>query len=246
MCATGGDFLRRLVDAWVLRRPFEGPSARRYRDEVRPAFGDFDDRVLARLATDLATARGFLEVGGGVGVFAARVAREHADLAVLALEPSADFTTRRRPVGAGGAVPGGDRSTHATIGARDSDRGTLPTLRALAEDLPLASASVDVALCLSSLRHVADRVRALHELRRVVRPGGSAWIIELDPAASAERIARHRDALGSRFLRLTFAPFFLGVCPPAEHFIAAARAAGWSLAAHHADEEQPFYFLRLS
>src|SRR5262245_55010684 len=54
-------------------------------------------------------------------------------------------------------------------------------VRAAGEALPLAERSVDVAVCLSSIRYVRDRAATLSELRRVVRR--LVVIVELDPDA---------------------------------------------------------------
>src|SRR5687768_11089442 len=59
------------------------------------------------------------------------------------------------------------------------------TVRAAGEALPLADRTIDVAICLSSIRHVKDRAQTFRELRRVVR--GRVIIVELDPAADATR-----------------------------------------------------------
>src|SRR5262249_56499209 len=61
-------------------------------------------------------------------------------------------------------------------------------LRARAEALPLAAGSVDLALCLSSLRHARDRRAPLAPLRRTVR--GAAYVRELDPEAHVARTRR--------------------------------------------------------
>jgi ubiquinone/menaquinone biosynthesis C-methylase UbiE len=209
------------LDPWVARRPFEGRAARRYAVGERPAFGDLDDRLLERLHAELALAERFLDVGAGTGALAARIARAYPRLDVVAVEPSASFT---RGAGAAGVT----------------------TLRARAEALPLGPALVDVALCLSSLRHARDRRAALAELRRVVRPGGVAWIVELDPAADRARAARHRRALRSPLARLTFDPLLLRSGPGAHDVAAAARAAGWSAAPAVDDARQPFFLIRLS
>ena len=79
-----------------------------------------------------------------------------------------------------------------------------PRLRARAEALPLATAAIDLAVSVSAIRHVGDRGAALAELRRVVRPGGAAWLVELDPAASRARIRAHAEGLGNRWLTLAF------------------------------------------
>jgi SAM-dependent methyltransferase len=116
------------------------------------------------------------------------------------------------------------------------------SLRATAEALPLRAGSVDLALFLSSLRHVENRSRALAELRRVVR--GSALVVELDPTASQARIDAHVSALPSLISRLTFAPLILGTAPRPEALAALATRAGWR-ASWEPDPLQPFTWMWL-
>jgi SAM-dependent methyltransferase len=49
-------------------------------------------------------------------------------------------------------------------------------VRCSAEKLPLASGSVSAAVAIAVLEHVPDDESALHELARVLRRGGRAWI----------------------------------------------------------------------
>ena len=66
-----------------------------------------------------------------------------------------------------------------------------------ARDLPLADASFDAALVLGPLYHLtdrADRLRALAEVRRVVRPGGLIFV------AAISRFASLFDGLARGFL----------------------------------------------
>lgn len=206
------------LDPVVARRPFEGRAARRYRVAERPAFGDLDERLLERLAIELPSARRFLDVGAGTGTLARRVAERWPELQVVAVEPSATFTREPRAV---------------------------PTLRARCEALPLATATVDVALCLSSLRHARDRRVALAELRRVVRPGGAVWIVELDPAADRDRSERHRRGFRSLVARLAFDPFVLRSGPRSDEIAGLARAAGFVPGPAQPDPLQPFFSMRL-
>ena len=116
-------------------------------------------------------------------------------------------------------------------------------VRAVGEALPLADRSIDVAICLSSIRHVRDRAQALRELRRVVR--GVAVIVELDPAADRRRVANHAEQLRSPVMRRVFGPLVLRTAPPAPAVVALARASGFTLRSLRADPIQPVYILEL-
>jgi ubiquinone/menaquinone biosynthesis C-methylase UbiE len=216
--------MRTPVMAWLdrvlYRHPFEGASARRYASSERPAFGDLDDRLIDDLALDRAA--WLLDVGCGPGSFATAAARRHPALAVIALDPSAAFARRNAGVGAGIAV-----------------------VRAAAEAIPLAGESIDVAVCVSSLRHVRDRALALRELRRVVRQGGRLVVVELDPQADRRRIAVHADRLATPLLRHAFGPLVVRTAPTAAAIEALARAAGWTCHTRRDDREQPVYILDL-
>jgi ubiquinone/menaquinone biosynthesis C-methylase UbiE len=210
-----------LLDPWLYRHPFEGPSAARYAQAERPAFGDLDERLCDHARADLAGARTLLDVGAGPGTFVATATARFPSLAAVAVEPSRDFV---RMLARGPALP----------------------VRACAESLPLGSASIDVAVSVSSIRHVADRLRALTELRRVVRPGGAAWIVELDPAADGARVHAHAGALASSILRAAFGPLVLRTAPPATTIERVARTAGWRSVDVDDDPIQPVYRMRLS
>lgn len=201
----------------LYRHPFEGASARRYASHERPAFGDLDDRLLDRLAGAFTGARSLLDLGAGPATFAARAAARHPGLTVLAVDPSRDFA-------------------HGHPG--------IHVVRAAGEALPLADRSIDVAICLSSIRHVRDRAATLRELRRVVH--GALVIVELDPAADATRVATHASRLGNVLLRRAFGPLVLRTAPSADTIIALAREAGWQARTRRDDEIQPVYIVELA
>jgi RNA polymerase sigma factor (sigma-70 family) len=84
-----------------------------------------------------------------------------------------------------------------------------------AEALPLATGSVDVAMCHMLLHHVVSPRTALDELRRVVRPGGYVLIIDahahnlrwtpetfgdLHYGTNLKKVRRHLSAMGMRTL----------------------------------------------
>jgi ubiquinone/menaquinone biosynthesis C-methylase UbiE len=202
-----------LLDRLLFQRPFEGGNARRYARDERPAFGDLDDRLLDRLAPQLDGSR-----------------RRLLDLGC------GPGTFARRAAARFPAL-----QVVAIEPSRDFARRGV--IRAAGEALPLADRSIDVALCLSSIRHVRDRRATLGELRRVVR--GAVVIVELDPAADRRRIANHAGRLASPVMRRAFGPLVLRTAPPAEAIAQLARQAGFALRALGADPIQPVYVMEL-
>jgi ubiquinone/menaquinone biosynthesis C-methylase UbiE/DNA-binding transcriptional ArsR family regulator len=57
--------------------------------------------------------------------------------------------------------------------------GNVRFLDAPIESVPLADASVDAAMSLMVLHHVTEPVEALTEMRRILRPGGVALIVDM-------------------------------------------------------------------
>jgi ubiquinone/menaquinone biosynthesis C-methylase UbiE len=53
--------------------------------------------------------------------------------------------------------------------------------RGRAEALPWAACAFDRVLCVNSFHHFGDKLRALAEARRVLRPGGQLMVLGLDP-----------------------------------------------------------------
>ena len=85
-------------------------------------------------------------------------------------------------VGAGGAVHGVDPSAPMNALAREL-LGTRPWARiddGNALDLPYPDGAFDAAVSTQVYEYVADIPRALSELRRVLRPGGRALVLDTD------------------------------------------------------------------
>jgi demethylmenaquinone methyltransferase/2-methoxy-6-polyprenyl-1,4-benzoquinol methylase len=125
-------------------------------------------RLWKRYAVDLVSVRPgqrVLDLAGGTG-----------DLARL-------FAGK---VGASGAIVHSDIN-HAMLAAgRDKllDRGlALPTVQCNAEALPFASRTFDVVSIAFGLRNVTRKEVALAEMRRVLRPGGAALVLEFSRVA---------------------------------------------------------------
>ena len=51
------------------------------------------------------------------------------------------------------------------------------SLAGLGESLPLASGSIDIAICFNALDHMQDPAAALAEIKRVLRPGGTLLLM---------------------------------------------------------------------
>lgn len=64
------------------------------------------------------------------------------------------------------------------------------------EDLPLREQSLDAALCMLVLHHIADLERALGEVRRVLRPGGRAVVVDM----GAHDREEYRRSMGHQHL----------------------------------------------
>jgi len=54
--------------------------------------------------------------------------------------------------------------------------GSTPVLLDLDQDLPLASASIDVVLCTDVIEHIVEPKKTLAEIWRVMRPGGTVIV----------------------------------------------------------------------
>ena len=60
--------------------------------------------------------------------------------------------------------------------ATAKNAGSTPVLLNLDGDLPLSSSSIDVVLCTDVIEHIVDPDRALAEICRVMRPGGTVMV----------------------------------------------------------------------
>lgn len=116
-------------------------------------------RIAEHLTTGIVSGGRVLDIGTGPGRLVEAISRRRDDLQVIGIDPSSDMITRAR------------RRTR-----------TLPNVQvrmASAEDLPWEDESVDAVVSSLSSHHWADRVIALDEQARVLRPGGRLWIVDL-------------------------------------------------------------------
>ncbi|AKT36948.1 class I SAM-dependent methyltransferase [Chondromyces crocatus] len=130
---------------------------------------DFLDLMARRL--DLGAVHAALDVGCGVGHWGRTLLPFlHPEATLVGIDQEASFVTQASA----------QAEAHA-LASRTSYRV------AQAEALPLPDASVDFATCQTVLMHVADPLRVIREMRRVLRPGGRLLVVE--PNNFAEKAA---------------------------------------------------------
>src|SRR4051812_13054718 len=133
-----------------------------YENERHLPYHRMLDDLEVGLVERYATGKSVLEVGCGTG---------------LILHRTAQFARRAAGIDLSGAML-----------ARAHQRG-LRVVQASATDLPIATASVDVAYSFKVLAHIPDIAGALREMARVVRPGG--WVLaEFYNARSLRRLVK--------------------------------------------------------
>jgi SAM-dependent methyltransferase len=99
--------------------------------------------------------------------------------------------------------------------ARARERGVGEVLAGSVLDMPFATDSFDLAVCLDVIEHLQDDRRALRELRRVVAPGGSLLVT----VPAYERLWSTHDELNHHHRRYS-----------ADTLRRAATDAGWRCA----------------
>ncbi len=143
-----------------------------------------------------------VEVGAGNGLNLAHYPStvEH----VIAVEPEPYLRGRAEQAGASATVP-------------------VQVLAGLADDLPLAPASVDAAVISLVLCSVPDPMSALQEVGRVLRPGGELRYLEHEAADTPvlRTVQRVVDA--------TLWPLLAGGCHTSRRPADAVRAAGFTV-----------------
>jgi SAM-dependent methyltransferase len=153
--------------------------------------GPIHEQLLDR--ADLRPGQRVLEIGCGTGNLLTALGRRRLDLEALGIDP--DPAALRRA-------------------GRKAARRKLPIRyeQANACALPLPDAGFDRVLSALMLHHLddAEKLGALREVRRVLRPGGQLHVVDVDgtpsgQAAGRRKIHRHPLVAGSRPERVTAA-----------------------------------------
>jgi ubiquinone/menaquinone biosynthesis C-methylase UbiE len=163
----------------------EGGVARWYDRTTRRDMPEFRT-LAARIAAAVPPAAQVLEVAPGPGFLSIELARR--GLSVRAVDISRTFVDiARRNAAAEGA------NVCFELGN--------------ASDLPVETASVDFVVCRAAFKNFSQPVKALAEMRRVLRPGGTALVIDLRRDVRGAEIKRYIDGLGVNLLNRLFMRF---------------------------------------
>jgi ubiquinone/menaquinone biosynthesis C-methylase UbiE len=188
----------------------EGSIARWYDRTTRKDMPQFQ-ALAARIAALVPARAAVLELAPGPGFLAIELARR--GFAVCAVDISRTFVdlAMRNAAAAGVTV-------RFEVGN--------------AAALPMADDSQDFVVCRAAFKNFAQPLEALREMRRVLRPGGTALLIDLRRDASVAEIRRYVDGLdvswlNRLFMMLTFRAMLIKRAYPIDDIRRMTAQAGW-------------------
>jgi ubiquinone/menaquinone biosynthesis C-methylase UbiE len=152
----------------------EGGIARWYAKLTRKSLAEFEE-LARRMAAGLPPGSRVLEVAPGPGYFSISLAKL-GHFEITGLDISKTF------------VEIALRNAKEENVAVDFQQGN-------ASRMPFSHGSFDRIVCRAAFKNFAEPVRALAEMRRVLRPGGKAVIIDLRRDTPQGEIDRHVDAM---------------------------------------------------
>ena len=156
----------------------EGAVARWYDRIARKDMAEFA-ALAERIATLVPSSATVLEVAPGPGFLAIELAKRGFD--VTGVDISRTFVEiAQRNAAAAGVMPRFELGDAAA--------------------LPIADASVDFVICRAAFKNFSRPVPALAEMRRVLRKGGTALLIDMRRDVSMTAIKRYTDGLGLAWL----------------------------------------------
>jgi len=171
----------------------EGPIAKWYAKITHKDIEEF--KALARrMAEGLQPGANVLEVAPGPGYFAVELAKL-GKYRITGLDISETFVEIARK---------NAREAGLQI---DFQQGN-------ASNMPFAGDSFELILCRAAFKNFSDPIGALREMRRVLKPGGKAVIIDLRKDTPKEEIDAYVDKmhvgkLNSAFIKLSFRTMLL-------------------------------------
>lgn len=183
-------------------RGIEGRMATWYAETTSRMMRDFQE-LAQKVARELPEGASLLEVAPGPGYFCVELAKL-GPYRVTGVDLSADMVRIAR----GNAARAGVSAAF--------EQGN-------ASNLPFAADSFDFLVCRAAFKNFARPVQALHEMHRVLKPGGRALIIDLRRDAPVDEISREVDrmdlsAMNRIITKLTFRFMLLKSAYTREHF----------------------------
>jgi ubiquinone/menaquinone biosynthesis C-methylase UbiE len=188
----------------------EGRTARWYDRTTRKDMPEFQ-ALAVRIAAMSPAGGEVLEIAPGPGFLSIELARR--GLSVRAVDISRTFVELAR------------RNARAEGVKVRFEQGN-------AAALPLGDASVDFVVCRAAFKNFSEPQKALEEMRRVLRPGGQALLIDMRRDASVEDLREYTNGLGGSRLNRWFVMFIFRFmlikrAYPVEEIRQMAMAAGW-------------------
>lgn len=189
----------------------EGGVARWYDRTTRKDMPEFRT-LAARIAGVVPPAGTVLEVAPGPGFLSIEMARRGLNVRAVDISTSFVEIARRNATAEGVQV--------------QFQQGN-------ASALPVETGSVDFVVCRAAFKNFSEPVKALAEMRRVLRPGGTALLIDLRRDVHMSEIERYVNGLGvswvSRALvRFTFRNMLIKRAYMLDEIRRMTIEAGWS------------------
>jgi len=156
-------------------RGIEGLTAKWYAANTAEMMKEYID-LAERISAQLPQGSAVLEVAPGPGYFCIELARR-GSYAITGMDISHSMVK----IAAKKAAEAGVQANF-TQGSASS--------------IPFPAGSFDFLLCRAAFKNFAKPVESLQEMRRVLRPGGRAVIIDLKRNASPEEVSRAVDGMG--------------------------------------------------
>jgi ubiquinone/menaquinone biosynthesis C-methylase UbiE len=188
----------------------EGSVARWYDRTTRKDMPEFR-ALAARIAAVVSPGSSVLEVAPGPGFLSIELAQR--GLRVRAVDISRTFVEIAR------------RNAAAEKTEAQFEVGN-------AAALPVVSGSFDFVVCRAAFKNFSEPVKALAEMRRVLRPGGTALLIDMRRNASLGDLRRYVKSLGVSLLNRWFMMFvfrfmLIKRAYPVDEIRRMAHEAGW-------------------
>ena len=190
----------------------EGPIARWYATTTRKDLHEFKE-LARRMGNGLAEGASVLELAPGPGYFAIELAKL-GKRNLTGLDISKTFVEIARQNGAREGVQ------------VDFQQGD-------AARIPFREASFDLIVCRAAFKNFSEPVKALREMRRVLKPEGRAVIIDLRRDTPKQAIDSYIDHLGvsklnALFMKFTFRSMLLKRAYTREEFTRFLAESGFS------------------